>query len=150
MLFRSDNPVQREIIIYFLDRFDQGVAARLKRCRAQVIHADANDYNVLVDETPAGVIAGIIDFGDALHSPLINEVAVAAAYAMMDRDAPIEDAARIVAGFHRVNPLRPDEIDLLFDLIALRLVISVTLSASRRKRIEGNAYLAIKIGRAHV
>jgi len=138
-----DDPVRREIITYFLDRFDSGVAAQLKRCRAQVIHADANDYNVLVDETHDGGIAGIIDFGDALHSPLINEVAVAAAYAMMDRDAPIEDAARIVGGFHRVNPLRPDEIDLLFDLIALRLVISVTLSASRRKRIEDNAYLAI-------
>ena len=138
-----DDPVRREIVTYFLDRFDQGVSARLKRCRAQVIHADANDYNVLVDETQDGGIAGIIDFGDALHSPLINEVAVAAAYAMMDRDAPIEDAARIVGGFHRVNPLRPEEIDLLFDLIALRLVISVTLSASRRKRIEDNAYLAI-------
>jgi len=138
-----DDPVRREILTYFLDRFDGGVAARLKGCRAQIIHADANDYNVLVDDAQNGVVTGLIDFGDALHSPLINEVAIAAAYAMLDRDAPIEDAARLVAGFHRVNPLKPDEIDLLFDLIALRLVISVTLSASRRKRIEDNAYLAI-------
>ena len=49
-----DDPFRREIITYFLDRFDSGVAAQLKRCRAQVIHADANNYNVFVDETHDG------------------------------------------------------------------------------------------------
>jgi 4-aminobutyrate aminotransferase-like enzyme/Ser/Thr protein kinase RdoA (MazF antagonist) len=138
-----DEPEQRDIVEYFLDRFDAYVAPRLKRCRAQVIHGDANDYNVLVDAATGEQIAGIIDYGDAIHSPLINELAVAAAYAIMDRDAPIDDACAMAAAFHRANPLLADEVDLLFDLIAARLVISVTMSASRKDRSKDNAYLSI-------
>ncbi len=138
-----DEAWQRDILEYFLDRFDNHVAQRLKRCRAQVIHGDANDYNVLVDSETGERIAGIIDYGDAIHSPLINELAVAAAYAIMDRDAPIDDAGIMAAAFHRENPLLAEEIDLLFDLMALRLVISVTISASRRDRSKDNAYLSI-------
>nr|WP_298690436.1 aminotransferase class III-fold pyridoxal phosphate-dependent enzyme [uncultured Dongia sp.] len=138
-----DDPIQREIVEYFLGRFDRIVAPALRRCRAQVIHGDANDYNVLVDEATGERIAGVIDFGDAIHSPLINELAVAAAYAIMDRDAPIDDAGIIAAAFHAANPLLPSELDLLFDLIALRLVISVTMSASRRDRVKDNQYLGI-------
>lgn len=138
-----DDPVQREILEYFLGRFDRIVAPALKRCRAQVIHGDANDYNVLVDEATGESIAGLIDFGDAIQSPLINELAVAAAYAIMDRAAPIDDAGAMAAAFHKINPLLPHEIDLLYDLIALRLVISVTISASRRDRSKDNAYLSI-------
>jgi 4-aminobutyrate aminotransferase-like enzyme/murein DD-endopeptidase MepM/ murein hydrolase activator NlpD len=96
---------------------------------------------LLVEEN--GDIAGLIDFGDAIHSHLINEIAVAAAYMILDRDAPIDDAGRIAAGFHRVNPLRAEEIDLLFDLMAMRLVISVTISASRHDRVKDNEYLNI-------
>lgn len=138
-----DDSERRDLLTYFLDRFDRHVRPALKRARAQVIHGDANDYNVLVDEGTGRRVTGLIDFGDAIHSPLINEVAVAAAYAIMDRPAPIEDAAAMAAAFHRVNPLLPEEIDLLFDLMALRLVISVTMSAARRDRARDNAYLAI-------
>ena len=35
------------------------------------------------------------------------------------------------------------EVDLLFDLIAMRLVTSVTISAERRPRVDGNPYLSI-------
>jgi 4-aminobutyrate aminotransferase-like enzyme/Ser/Thr protein kinase RdoA (MazF antagonist) len=135
------DPRRREILEYFLDRFETGILPALRRTRAQVIHGDANDYNLLVDEN--GDIAGLIDFGDAIHSHLINEVAVAAAYMILDRDAPIDDAGRIAAGFHRVNPLHAEEIDLLFDLLAMRLVISVTISASRHDRVKDNEYLNI-------
>jgi 4-aminobutyrate aminotransferase-like enzyme/Ser/Thr protein kinase RdoA (MazF antagonist) len=137
------DPIQREMLDYFLARFDRIVAPALKRCRAQVIHGDANDYNVLVAAKGSSDLTGLIDFGDAIVSPLINEVAVAAAYAVMDRPAPIDDIATLAAAFHRINPLLPEEIDLLFDLVALRLVISVTMSAARRERAKDNAYLAI-------
>lgn len=137
------DPQQREIVTYFLDRFDTIVAPRLRHCRAQVIHGDANDYNLLVKADGGEQIAGLIDFGDAIHSSLINEIGVAAAYAIMEAEAPIDDAAHIVAAFHQANPLQPEEIDLVYDLIALRLVISVTMSASRRDRIKDNEYLNI-------
>ncbi|MHA6688402.1 aminotransferase class III-fold pyridoxal phosphate-dependent enzyme [Mesorhizobium sp. A556] len=133
----------RALLARFLDRFDATVAPRLPGLRAQVIHNDANDWNVLVDPANPDRIAGLIDFGDALHSVLIGEVAVACAYSILDLEDPIGAAARIVAGFHAEYPLREEEIDLLFDLIAMRLVISVTLSAERADRTGDNPYLAI-------
>jgi 4-aminobutyrate aminotransferase-like enzyme/murein DD-endopeptidase MepM/ murein hydrolase activator NlpD len=56
---------------------------------------------------------------------------------------PIGAAAALAAGFHEKYPLKAEEIDLLFDLIAMRLVTSVTFSASRHDKTDDNPYLAI-------
>lgn len=133
----------RAMLARFLDHFDAAVAPRLPSLRAQVIHNDANDWNVLVDQSSPRRVAGLIDFGDALHSLLIAEVAVACAYSMLDTPDPIGAAARLAAGFHAEYPLLEEEIDLLFDLIVMRLTISVTLSAARRDQTDDNPYLAV-------
>jgi len=73
----------------------------------------------------------------------IAEVAVACAYAILDAEDPIGAAARLAAGFHAQYPLREEELDLLFDLIAMRLVTSVTISAARKDRTADNPYLSI-------
>jgi 4-aminobutyrate aminotransferase-like enzyme/Ser/Thr protein kinase RdoA (MazF antagonist) len=138
-----DDVKQRAVLEHFLGRFETKVAPRLARLRAQVIHGDANDNNLLVDAAVGRRITGLIDFGDAIHSATIGELAVACAYAILDEAAPIDVAGRIAAGYHRAYPLQSDELDLLFDLIAMRLVTSVTLSASRRERVKDNAYLNI-------
>ncbi|OHV75346.1 aminotransferase class III-fold pyridoxal phosphate-dependent enzyme [Ensifer sp. LCM 4579] len=133
----------RALLQRFLARFEVRVAPRLSMLRAGIIHNDANDWNVLVEEQDHDRIAGIIDFGDALYAPLIAEVAIAAAYAGLDHADPIGAAAAIARGFHAEYPLLEEEIDLLFDLIAMRLVTSVTMSASRRAETEGNPYLGV-------
>lgn len=133
---------EREICDYFLTRFETDVASRLAMLRASVIHNDANDWNVLVAED-GHTISGLIDFGDALHAPLIGEMAVAAAYAILDADDPLDATAHMLGAYHKELPLHEEEVDLLFDLIALRLVTSVTISAERRPRIDGNPYLNI-------
>ncbi|HET6620395.1 MAG TPA: aminotransferase class III-fold pyridoxal phosphate-dependent enzyme, partial [Dongiaceae bacterium] len=138
-----DDTDQRAILEYFLDRFETGIAPRLARLRAQVIHGDANDNNLLVDGLAGQRITGLIDFGDAIHSATIGELAVACAYAMLGEAAPVDAAARIAAAYHRAYPLQPDELGLLFDLVAMRLVTSVTLSASRRDRVKDNSYLSV-------
>ena len=71
--------------------------------------------------------AGLIDFGDALHAPLIAEVAIAAAYAGLDHADPIGAAAAIARGFHAEYPLLEEEIDLLYDLIARSALHAQTL-----------------------
>jgi 4-aminobutyrate aminotransferase-like enzyme/Ser/Thr protein kinase RdoA (MazF antagonist) len=134
---------QRATLEHFLKRFETSIAPRLARLRAQVIHGDANDNNLLVDGPVGRRITGLIDFGDAIHSATIGELAVACAYAVLDEAAPIDVAGRIAAAYHRAYALQSEELDLLFDLIAMRLVTSVTLSASRRERIKDNAYLNI-------
>ncbi|WVT72544.1 aminotransferase class III-fold pyridoxal phosphate-dependent enzyme [Sinorhizobium chiapasense] len=133
----------RALLERFLVRFEKSVAPRLATLRAAVIHNDANDWNVLVDKADHDTISGLIDFGDALHAPVIAEVAIAAAYAGLDHPDPIGAAAAIARGFHAEYPLTEEEVDLLFDLIAMRLVTSVTISASRRTHTDDNPYLAI-------
>ncbi len=138
-----DAPEDRAVVERFLVRFERDVAPKLPLQRAQVIHSDANDWNVLVDPQDNERIAGLIDFGDAVHTVLVAEVAIAAAYSILDMDDPIGAAAALAAGFHEEYPLLPQEVDLIFDLIAMRLVTSVTLSASRREKTGDNPYLAI-------
>ncbi|MEC9461602.1 MAG: phosphotransferase, partial [Pseudomonadota bacterium] len=136
------NAEDRALIERFLKRFTT-VASRLPTLRAAVIHNDANDWNVLVDAADHDRICGLIDFGDALHTPVIAEVAIAAAYAGLNHADPIGATAAIVRGFHAEYPLLEEEVDLLFDLISMRLVTSVTISASRRVNAEDNPYLTI-------
>ena len=132
----------RALLERFLKRFE-ALAPRLATLRAAVIHNDANDWNVLVDAQDADRICGLIDLGDALHAPVIAEIAIAAAYAGLDHADPIGAAAEIAKGFHAEYPLLEEEIELLYDLIAIRLVTSVTISASRRSHTDDNPYLAI-------
>ncbi|QND50482.1 aminotransferase class III-fold pyridoxal phosphate-dependent enzyme (plasmid) [Phyllobacterium sp. 628] len=138
-----DSADDRALLTRFIDQFDIHVAPRLPMLRAAIIHNDANDWNVLVKSDDPKQVAGLIDFGDALHSVLIAEVAVACAYSILDLEDPIGAAASIAAGFHGEYPLHEQELDLLFDLIAMRLVTSVTLSAQRKEKTGDNPYLAI-------
>jgi Ser/Thr protein kinase RdoA (MazF antagonist) len=51
--------------------------------RFSIIHNDANDYNILVNE-PEHRVKAIIDYGDVVHSATICNLAVALAYVMLD------------------------------------------------------------------
>jgi Ser/Thr protein kinase RdoA (MazF antagonist) len=80
---------KKALLERFITRFESFVAPRLASLRAQVIHNDANDWNVLVDNDNHEKIAGLIDFGDAVHTVLIAEVAIACAYAALDTEDPM-------------------------------------------------------------
>lgn len=129
---------QRVLAGRFLDNFETHALPMLPRLRAQVIHNDLNPYNVLVEPGEPERIAGIIDFGDMVHAPLVNNLAVAAAYQITSADHPLEAAADLVAGYHAVSPLEPAEIDILFDLIATRMVLTVAITGWRAARYPEN------------
>ena len=110
-----------------------------------VIHDDANDWNVLVGPPAAASrrVAGLLDFGDMLETWTVCEPAVAAAYALLESPNPIAAAAAVVGGYHRERPLAESEIAAIFPLIAIRLCVSVCLSARRRTTDPENAYLTV-------
>ncbi|WP_428229858.1 aminotransferase class III-fold pyridoxal phosphate-dependent enzyme [Flavobacterium sp.] len=120
------NHEKRRIAGYFLLQFDTEVLPQIHRLRHAYIHNDANDYNILVQ---GNRISGLIDFGDMVYTALINNLAIACTYAMLDEKDPLAVAATIVEGYHKVYALRKQELDLLYYLIAARLCISVTQSA---------------------
>ena len=120
--------------------------------RTQVVHGDANDYNVLanrVEDTPPGGrygdrrVTGIIDFGDAMRTWLAAEPAVAGAYAMLSKRDPGGALAHLVSGFHEEYPLGEGEIAAVFPLTGMRLCLSATMAAWQRAREPDNEYLSI-------
>jgi 4-aminobutyrate aminotransferase-like enzyme len=73
----------------------------------------------------------------------VADLAVALAYAILDKPDPVEAAAHVVRGYHAANPLGEEEPVLLFDLVKLRLCLSVALAARQSRQRPGDDYLTI-------
>ena len=105
-----------------------------------VIHADANDYNVLVRD---GRVVSVLDFGDMVWSATVCNLAVALAYAMLDQQEPIAAAAAVTYAYRAVRPLSEAELDALYPLAAARLAMSVCYCAWQSSEAPENEYLNI-------
>ncbi|MFZ1806147.1 MAG: aminotransferase class III-fold pyridoxal phosphate-dependent enzyme [Cyclobacteriaceae bacterium] len=109
-----------------------------------IIYNDANDYNVLVGFDKANPnVPGVIDFGDAVYSHTVNELAIALAYALMHKPDPMQAAYHIVKGYHSTFPLTDAELKVLFTLLNIRLLISVVCSHQNSEENPDNVYLQI-------
>jgi 4-aminobutyrate aminotransferase-like enzyme/Ser/Thr protein kinase RdoA (MazF antagonist) len=140
-----EDPARRSLATRALDRFESEVAPMLGRLPAGTIYNDANDYNLLVrgDDPWTRRVTGAIDFGDLVHSAIVCDVAIAAAYASLAKPDPLAAAARVAAGYHALHPLTEGEVDLLDALIAARLAVSLVNAAVQRATVPGNAYLTV-------
>lgn len=104
-----------------------GVPA-LESLPQQVIHGDFHPGNVLVRarRDPPGTgaeVAGILDFGDAVHTARVVDLAIALAY-----QAP-EDWPEFTAGFEQSTPLTAAERDALEPCIRGRMAQRILLGA---------------------
>jgi Ser/Thr protein kinase RdoA (MazF antagonist) len=127
-----------------LARFEAQVLPAVDRLPFQVIHNDANDYNVLVqdaDGTPR--ISGLLDFGDVVWTARACEPAVAMTYPMMAAEDPMAAGAEVLAGYHESLAMDRAEIRAVPYLIEARLCVSVTMSAYRRSLDPENEYLSV-------
>ncbi|NQD92269.1 phosphotransferase [Pseudomonas sp. CrR25] len=128
LLAHLETPEQRALVEYFLDSFERHALPQLPKLRAQVIHNDFQPYNVLVEGNAPERISGIIDFGDMVYAPLIDDLAVACAYQLADADNPLTGAAELIDAYHEWVPLELQEVEVLYDLIAMRLVLTVLIT----------------------
>ncbi len=129
---------------YFYRMFEREGMPLFPQLRSSVAYADANDYNVLVGfdlEHPQ--VPGVIDFGDAVFTYTINDLAIAAAYMAMNKPDPLATIGQLTAAYHAVFPLTEIEMQVLFPLICARLLISVTCSAQNLAENPDNPYLQI-------
>ncbi len=136
---------RRALVEKFLALYEAEVVPVLPRLRRSVIYGDANDYNVLISDAwpQPRKIAGLIDFGDMHHGITVSEAAIAAAYGVLGKEAPLQAAAAIVAGYHSTFPLDEMEVSVLFALIGARLAVSVTNSAQRKTVKPGDPYVTV-------
>jgi 4-aminobutyrate aminotransferase-like enzyme len=121
------------------------VVPALHELPMSVIHNDANDENVLLDQDPEGGwrVSGLLDFGDMLKTHTVNELAIACAYAVLRVKDPLAVIARITEGYNRARPLTELEIQVLFPLVCTRLCVSVTSSALAAMDDPDNAHRQI-------
>src|SRR5437899_1675094 len=136
---------RRALVEKFLALYEAEVVLNLPRLRRSVIYGDANDYNVLVgDPWPLPrKIAGLIDFGDMHHGITASEPAIAAAYAILGKEDPLQAASAVVAGYHAAFPLDELELSVLYALIGARLAVSVTNSAHRKTLKPDDPYVTV-------
>jgi Ser/Thr protein kinase RdoA (MazF antagonist) len=128
------DPDLRALVDTLTANFKRDVAPLLPTLRRSVIQNDANDYNVIVgggDDhySRNQQVIGLIDFGDMVYSVTVADLAIAAAYAALNKPDPLAAAAQVVAGYHAEYPLTDDEITALPGLICIRLCLSVCMSA---------------------
>ena len=139
---------RRPAVEAVLDRFDERITPVLPRLRAQVVHNDLAPTNVLVDDSLA--VTGITDFGDLTHTALVCDLAVAAADVLSGRADGLELAGEVIAGYHAVTPLEPEELALVADLMAGRYAATVLITAWRTREqgwapeIDDEAYLQLE------
>lgn len=134
------NAKDRNTVNYFFQQFEEKIRPVLPNLRKQIIHNDANEWNVL---TKDGEISSLIDFGDLAHSLLINELAVAITYACYDKENPLEWATLILKAYHSKLPIKENEIKVLYYLIVARLSISVCNSAHSKRINPENTYASV-------
>ena len=131
-----------------LNRFDGHTRPVLDDLPRAVVHGDLNDFNVLVGggddlERREQRVTGIVDFGDMVYSYRVADLAIAAAYAMLDAADPLGAATHVVRGFARHVALEDGELTALFGLAVLRLCASACIAAVQSRQRPDNAYLDV-------
>lgn len=119
----------------------EGIIDILPTLATGIVHQDLNDFNVLAspDEYKRHHISGVIDFGDALRTSRVAELAVAIAYSMLRSGDPLRSAAEVVRGYCGVAELTEAEIACLFPLATARLCVNAT-TWTRRLALAQQTY----------
>jgi Ser/Thr protein kinase RdoA (MazF antagonist) len=136
----GSNPLLRDQIDNYAALFKDRFEPRLSQLPRSVIHGDANDYNVIVEDER---VVGLIDFGDMVYSYSVGELAVALAYIVLDTPDPLACATEVVGGYLSEASLNKDELELLWPLTLMRLCMSVCMAAFQQQQNPDNAYLDI-------
>ena len=134
---------EQNLIQVFISQFEE-VQTEYTQLQKSTVHNDANDFNILVSEDVFNPkLEGLIDFGDAIYTQTINDLAICCSYAIMGFEDPLEASLAIVKGYHKSFPLEEEALQYLYVCIAIRLLISVTKSRINKLEAADNPYLQI-------
>ncbi len=142
------DPKLRLLVESLTVKFESFAAPCLPQLRKSVIYNDPNDYNILLGGggdiyTRDQCVTGFIDLGDMVYGMTVGDLAIAIAYAILDKPQPLAAVAEIVKGYHSVFPLLERELPALFGLVTLRLCMSVCIAAEQQQNQPDNDYLGI-------
>lgn len=133
----------KQLVINLLDRHARMLNQNFALLRRSAIHNDINDYNIIVQQAMQNPKIGIVDFGDMLYSITVAELAVTAAYALLDKADPLTVIRNLVTAYCEVFPLDAIELQCLLGLICMRLCLSVCIAAEQQLQRPNDPYLTI-------
>ncbi|MGY4710735.1 aminotransferase class III-fold pyridoxal phosphate-dependent enzyme [Mycolicibacterium sp. CBM1] len=125
---RDDNPDWTRL-------FDQVIEAAAPWQRSGVlpralVHNDLNAFNLLIDTSRHRTrVSAVIDFGDAVVTSRINDLAILIASICRNSTDFVSRAARLVAAYHRFIALDDAELRALLPLITLRTATVLATTA---------------------
>lgn len=131
---QPENDALNRITGPILTRYRNDIMPRLKNLRGQVIHNDGHEDNVLKSGPDADGICGVIDFGDMIYAPLVQDLAVLLSSFDGHNADPLDAYCAIIRGYHSVVPLLEDELDVLHDLALIRIILTILLCEYLAKR----------------
>lgn len=120
----------------YLDRLEKYSLPRMRELPAQVIHNDAHTGNVLCNPDNPAEITGIIDFGDLAYRPLLTDIATSVTSFMGHAEDPLAAASAIVKGFNEALAVPHEQLELLFDAVLARAILTVQLLNFRARHTD--------------
>lgn len=135
----------RNVIIQQIIDDYHSIHSSLLKLPQSAIHNDVNDYNILIQGslTQSHRVSGIIDLGDMCSGPRICDLAICAAYLVLDCSEPVKALEALVSGYHSRYPLTTEEIEMLWPLLRMRLAVSVVNSTLMAKETPDDPYVVI-------
>ena len=131
--------LEAEFIRGFLTDFAARFSPRLATLRTQFVHNDFNARNVIVDAADESQVVGVIDFGDSVHTALVADVAVGVIGQLAAPETADDSIREFVDAYCEVEPLSSEELAILPQLIAGRIVQNVVMTSWHRARNPGGA-----------
>jgi 4-aminobutyrate aminotransferase-like enzyme/Ser/Thr protein kinase RdoA (MazF antagonist) len=120
----------------YIEHLRREVLPRLPALRAQVVHSDGHSGNLLRARPDTDAVVGVIDFGDMVHAPLVQDLAVTIASFTRHGDMSLDNAVAQVEAWNAVLPLTDDELEMLHDLVLLRLATALYMYDFRIRATE--------------
>lgn len=134
---------RKKMVAHFQERYSE-IGAIYKNLPKSIVHNDLNDYNILVSEDCANPeISGVIDFGDAVFTQTINDLAIVLAYSCMQLPDPLSAACDVIRGYNDQYHFSEKELECLYTLVGMRLVITVTNASLKKKEFPDDQYFVI-------
>ena len=131
----------RDRIARLFTHYENCVVPQLCGLRKAVIHGDANEHNLIIDGANPKHMHGLIDFGDMVYSRQVNELAIGLAYLLLDEADIGMAATAIIEGYCAEFELHDNELAVLYELAAMRLVTSMVMSSHEAKKYPDNSYI---------
>ena len=128
------------ILLKCFSEYKKYVKDNLKKLRYSITHSDPNNYNLVVKNNK---INGLLDYGDSIYAPTINDLAICLSYTLMSNNNIYSTLKNIISEYHKNFPINEDEINSLISLCKSRLMITVVMAKKQRIKYPSNKYLSI-------